>query len=130
MDSRHIDLKGSQIKSITADASALRIAFSSAVIIKSMTGSRERTRWWQVGVLVLTGVQDHSELPAGPLWCAGGDIDENVYTYRDMLPVPFTSRGHIRCVLRFEGLADPFVAEATAATLDLEGTPSYVEHLR
>ena len=108
----------------------LRIAFSRAVIIKSMTGSRERTRWWQAGVLVLTGVQDHSDLPAGPLCCAGGDIDENVYTYRDMLPIPFTSCGQIRCVLRFDGFADPFVAEATAATLDLEGTPSYVEHLR
>ena len=130
MDSSYIDLKGAQIQSITADSSGLRIALSRVTIIRSMTGSKERTRWWQAGVLVLTGVRGEPWLPLGPLICAGGDVDENVYTYRDMLPIPFASRGHIRCMLRFEGQAEPFVAEGRSATLELEGVPHYLEHLR
>lgn len=130
MDVSHIELKGAQIESISAASSELRIAFSRAYIVKSMTGSTERTRWWQAGVLVLDGVEDLPELPTGSLTCVGGDIDENVYTYRDMIPIPFTSRGFIRCLLRFEGLADPLVVEGRSVQLELEGVPKYLEHLR
>lgn len=130
MDSSHIDLKGSRIQSIASVPPMVRIVFSRALIIKSMTGSQERTRWWQPGALVLLGVQNHTALPEGPLVCAGGDIDENVYTYRDMLPIPFKSRGHIRCVLRFDGPTASFTVEATSANLELEEAPTYLEHLR
>lgn len=130
MDISHIDLNGSQIQSITADNSTLCVTFSRAVIIKRMAGSRERTRWWQAGVLIVDGLKGHLECPSGPLICTGGDIDENLYTYRDMLPIPFTSRGHIRCQLRFVGRAEALVVEGTSAQLDLEGVPKYLEHLR
>jgi hypothetical protein len=130
MDISHINLNGSQIQSITGDSSTLCVTFSRAIIIKRMAGSRERTCWWQAGVLVVTGVEGPLECPSGPLICAGGDVDENVYTYRDMLPIPFASRGHIRCVLRFVGQAEPLVVEGTSARLDLEGVPKYLEHLR
>jgi hypothetical protein len=130
MDISYIDLTGSQIESISAASSELRIAFSRAYIIKSMTGSAERTRWWQAGVLILAGVDDQPELPSGPLICSGGDIDENVYTYRDMIPIPFTSRGTIRCTLRFAGRDAPLVVEGRSVRLELDGVPKYLEHLR
>lgn len=130
MDSSYIEIMGSHIASIAAGPAGLRIHFSRAIIIKRMTGSQERTKWWQTGILDLGGVADLSELPAGPLVCVGGDIDENVYTHRDMIPIPFSSRGHIRCLLRFEGRAQPLIVEATSVKLDLDGVPKYVEHLR
>lgn len=130
MDHSHIELKGSQIASITATDSGISIAFAHALIIKRMTGSQERTRWWQAGTLVLEGVAAQSGLPAGPCRCAGGEIDENIYSYRDMIPIPFSSRGRIRCLLMLEGQDQPLVVEAGAVRLELEGVPKYIEHLR
>ena len=35
-----------------------------------------------------------------PREVAGGDVGENVYTYRDMIPVPLQSRGRAHCALK------------------------------
>ena len=70
-------------------------------------------------------------LPSGtPLVCAGGELDENIYTYRDMIPVPFESRGHIRCALRFEGIDTPMIVTGHSIKLLMRETPRYIEHLR
>ena len=130
MDSSYIELKGSEIELIESTASAVRIAFPRALIIKNMTGSKERTRWSQAGVLVLEGISDPPDLIERPVICSGGDIDDNVYTYRDMIPIPFSSRGLIRCALRLEGAVTTLLVEARSARLDMEGVPKYLDHLR
>jgi hypothetical protein len=129
LDSSQIDLPGSEIESVELSDGTLRIHFSRAYIVKSMTGSKERTRWWQAGGLVIDGVDEVSKLPQGPLVCAGGDVDENVYTYRDTIPIPFASRGAVRCLLRFEGLDDPLVASGRAIRLEMIDVPKYIEHV-
>ena len=103
MDSSSIELSGSEIDAMSLRDGCLRIHFSRAYIVKTMTGSQERTRWWQSGDLVMEGAQMASDLPEGPLVCDGGDIDDNVFTYRDMVPIPLDTRGRIRCYLRFRG---------------------------
>ncbi|QVL47361.1 MAG: hypothetical protein KFB96_16815 [Thiocapsa sp.] len=130
MDSMSIDLKGSEISSIDLQDGRLSLHFSRAYLVKTMTGSSERTRWRQAGDLVIDGVEETSTIPGGPLVCRGGDIEDNIFTYRDMVPIPLESRGHARCVLSFEGVADPFVARGTAIRLDMRETPKYIEHLR
>jgi hypothetical protein len=130
VDSSQIELKGSEIHSIDWAEGVLRIRFARALIVKSMTGSRERTRWWQVGDLVLEGVVSVPALPQGPRICAGGDLDANVFTYRDLIPIPFSCRGHIRCLLRLDGLSEPVIAEAASARLEMVAVPKYIEHIR
>nr|WP_296805069.1 hypothetical protein [Thiocapsa sp.] len=130
MDSMSIDLNGSEISSIHREDGRLTLHFSRAYLVKTMTGSSERTRWHQAGDLVIDGVEEASTIPSGPLVCRGGDIEENIFTYRDMVPVPLESRGHVRCALMFEGVANPFVAQGTAIRLEMHDTPKYIEHLR
>lgn len=131
MDSIQVSLPGSQVESIGAQGDALRIELSRANLIKSMTGSKERTRWWQAGSLILEGIEGlPASLPTGPLICSGGDIEDNVYTYRDMIPIPFRSRGRIRFLFRFEGVDEPLDAVGTAAWLDLYDSARYIEHIR
>ncbi|MFB1487191.1 MULTISPECIES: hypothetical protein [unclassified Thiocapsa] len=125
-----IDLKGSEISSIDLENGRLRLRFTRAYLVKTMTGSSERTRWQQAGDLVIDGVAETSTIPRGPLVCRGGDIEENIFTYRDMVPVQLKSRGQIRCALNFEGVVDPFVAQGTAIRLEMRDTPKYIEHLR
>lgn len=130
MDSTSIELKGAEISLIDLDQGCLRVQIARASLIKTLTGSTERTRWWQAGVLRMDDAVLSSPLPTGPLVCTGGDLDENIYTYRDMIPIPLASRGHIRCELHFEGEASPFVVTASAVELEMQGTPKYIEHLR
>lgn len=130
MDSSSIELPGSEIERIMLDDGILRIRFSRATIIKTMTGSVERTRWWQAGDLVIEGAREQGPWPKGPVVCAGGDLDENIYTYRDMLPIPLESRGRIRCELRFAGGEPPLTVEGETVRLDLFDVPKYIEHVR
>lgn len=130
MDSSYIELKGSEIELIESTSAIVRLAFPRALIIKNMTGSKERTRWRQAGVLLLQDVGNPPDLNEGAVVCAGGDIDDNVYTYRDMIPIPFSSRGLIRCTLRLEGVPTTWLIEARSARLEMEGVAKYLDHLR
>jgi hypothetical protein len=130
MDSSQLELVGSEIGLIDWDRETLRIRFSRALIVKSMTGSRERTRWWQAGDLIMDGAETDADLPQTSCVCAGGDLEANIYTYRDTLPIPLASRGHIRCLLRLQGWSEPLTIIARAVRLELDGVPKYIEHIR
>jgi hypothetical protein len=130
MDSSSIELPGSEIETMTVEHGRLTIRFSRAYIVKTMTGSVERTRWWQAGSLIMDGAQLESELPAGPLVCDGGDVEENVYTYRDMIPIPLDSRGRTGCDLRFRGTDFRLRACGETIRLEMLDVPKYIEHIR
>lgn len=131
MDSTSIELPGSNIASVVVEGDEVRIRFEPAYLVKSMTGSVERTRWWQNGTLVFNAAEldmAAADLPALPATCAGGDVGENVYTYRDMIPVPLRSQGRAHCTLR-AGDGEIRVT-AGGVHLDMDDVPRYIEHLR
>lgn len=131
MDSTSIALMGSKIAAVEVDGDTVRIQFEPAYLIKHMTGSVERTRWWQNGALVFeeAEIDDDGTLPALPAECAGGDVGENVYTYRDMIPVPLASRGRAHCALKVgdNGLIQ---IRGRGVRLEMIDVPKYIEHLR
>jgi len=130
MDSSTIELVGSNIQEVAVDGDTVRIRFAPAYIVKTLTGSTERTRWWQNGELVFAGAAVEGELPPLPSICLGGDVGENVYTYRDMIPVPLRSRGPVRCDLRVEGSDAHIRVLGEAVELRMEDVPKYIEHVR
>jgi hypothetical protein len=130
MDSSSIELPGSEVESIAFENGRLTIRFSRAIIIKTMSGSAERTRWWQAGALVYEGAELESEIPECPAICEGGDVGENVYTYRDMIPVPLNSQGRARCDLKFANSEVRLQAWAEGVKLVMEDRPHYIEHIR
>lgn len=130
MDSSSIELLNSEIDYIVLQDTILRIHFSKAYIIKTMTGSIESTRWWQALELIFSSATVESAIPTGALICAGGDMVENVYTYRDMIPIPFVGHGHIECLLKFNDYSEPLRVKAQAVSLQLEAVAKYIEHIR
>jgi hypothetical protein len=130
MDSTTIDLPGSEIESITLEDGKLRVRFSRAYLIKTMSGSEESTRWWQTGELVFEEAEVEGELPQCPCVCAGGDVGENVYTYRDMLPLPLESHGRAHCALKFKDQPAILKAVAVGVRLVMDDRPQYIEHIR
>jgi len=130
METSSIELPGSEIEAVSYRDECLCIRFSRAYIIKTMTGSHERTRWRQRGDLIMEGAGIESGLPEGQLICDGGDIDDNIFTYRDMIPVPLDTRGHTRCDLGFRGMDRRLVAAGETLRLEMMDVPKYIEHLR
>ena len=130
MDSSTIELVGSNIQEVAVDGATVRVRFVPAYIVKTQTGSAERTRWWQNGELVFDGAEVEGDLPPLPAICVGGDVGENVYTYRDMIPMPLRSRGHVRCDLRVEGSDARIRVTGEAVELRMEDVPKYIEHVR
>jgi hypothetical protein len=130
METSSIELTGAEIDSIEFADGTVRLHFPRVHIIKSMTGSVERTRWWQAGSLVIDGAEPPDPLPEAPVTCAGGDIDENIYTYRDMIPIPLNGRGRVGCDLKLAGSDARIRVQGEAVRLDMEGIPKYIEHIR
>ncbi|MEW8506722.1 MAG: hypothetical protein AB2598_08435 [Candidatus Thiodiazotropha sp.] len=130
MDSSSIDLPGSEVESIIFEDGTLTIRFSRVIIIKTMSGSDERTRWWQAGALVFEAADLESAVPGYPCICEGGDVGENVYTYRDMIPIPLVSQGRARCDLKFDSSEERLQAWAEGVKLVMDERPRYIEHIR
>lgn len=130
MDASSIELPGSEVEALIVEGDTIRVRFSRAYIIKTMTGSVERTKWWQAGDLVFDGAHLEGEPPALPATCAGGDIVDNVFTYRDMVPVPLVGRGHTGCDLHFPGDDRRLKITAQSMRLDMTDVAKYIEHLR
>ena len=130
MDSSSIELVGSEVSGVTREDDVVRVHFARVIIIKTMTGSVERTKWWQKGDLVFEDALIEGDLPDFPAVCSGGDVGENVYTYRDMIPLYLESRGQAHCDLSFEGSDNRLVVRAGGVRLDMEDVPKYIEHIR
>ena len=129
MDSSTIELPGSEISGVTIDGETISVHFQSVIIIKTMAGAFERTRWRQQGELVFEGAQLIDDLPSLPAVCSGGDVGENVYTYRNMIPVPLESRGAAHCDLTFEDSDQHLRIQAQGVRLDMIDVPKYIEHI-
>ena len=130
MDSTSIQLNGSEIEKVETEGSTVKIYFSRSILIKTMTGSVEKTKWWQAGYLVFEEADLLEQPTTLPLTCAGGDVGENVFTYRDMIPVPLDSRGRAHCDLHFENSNAHLKVKATAVHLEMLDVPKYIEHIK
>jgi hypothetical protein len=130
MDSSSIQLPDTEIAGVTLSEGQLRVHFARAYLVKTMTGSNEKTLWWQAGDLVLDEAEVQGELPDGAAVCAGGDVEENVYVYRDMIPVPLDSRGRCRCDLALKDSDQRITADGTAVRLEMRDVPKYIRHIR
>jgi hypothetical protein len=120
MDASSIELPGSRISAVVVEGDSVRIRLEPAYIIKTMTE------------LVFGGAEldEDGALPELPAECAGGDVGENVYTYRDMIPVPLESRGHAHCALKVKDSDAVIRVQAESVRLVMEDVPKYIEHIR
>lgn len=130
MDSSSIDLSGSTIESVRVEDGTVSVRFSPALIIKTISGSVERTRWRQSGELVFSDAQLEEGPEEMPVVCDGGDVGQSVYTYRDMIPLPFEGRGRAYCDLRLNGTERHLKVVGEAVKLNMEDRPYYIEHIR
>jgi hypothetical protein len=129
VDSSSIELAGSTIQSLEIKGNQILISFSPARVIKTMTGSVERTQWTQQGELIFEQASLVAPQPTLPAICEGGDVGENVYTYRDMIPMPLVSQGRAHCKLKLQS-GETLEVEGSAVRLVMQEPAKYVAHIR
>jgi hypothetical protein len=130
LDSSSIELIGSNIANVEIADDSIKVNFAPAYIIKTMTGSVERTKWIQNGTLLFEKARLIGALPVLPAECTGGDVGENIYTYRDMIPLPLASQGCARCQLKVANSDRNIHIEASSVRLIMEEPAKYIEHIR
>lgn len=130
MEISSIELPGSEVESISIQGDDLILTFSRAYIIKTISGSEERTKWWQAGDLVFEQAEVEGDLPECPAICAGGDVGENIYTYRDMVQIPLQEEGQAHCNLGFAGTDQRLQVRAARVRMRMQDRPRYIEHIR
>ena len=129
MDGSYIELPGCEIAGIEQSGETLTLRFARAYLIQTQSGAKQQSRWHQSGSLIFSDPEVEELPPPGPLVCSGGDVGENIYTYRDMIPIPLESRGRAHCNLRFEGSEQRLRLQASGVTLVMEDRPYYIEHI-
>ena len=125
-----LQLPEARLESIDRDADAITLHFSQVYLVQEMENTFEDSLWTQA---VNLGIRDYSldgELPACPCEISGGDITNNIYTYRDHTPLPINWRGDVRCTLKIAGSDTAFSISGASMQLEQIETPRYIRHIK
>ena len=129
MSYRILDPRNLQIDRVDQDAQRLALHFLEANIEKIMDNAEQRTLWTQAGSIEMWDPKLSVELSAAPFRIAHLDLEDGLYTQRDMIRIPLDVSGEIVLSLWFEGQDEPLCLEGSRMCLHLDDNPRYVRHL-
>ena len=129
MSYRILDPRNLQIDRVDQDAQRLALHFLEANIEKIMDNAEQRTLWTQAGSIEMWDPQLSAELPVAPFQIAHLDLEDGLYTQRDMIRIPSDVSGEIVLSLWLEGRDEPLRLQGSRMCLSLDGNPRYVRHL-
>ena len=128
--SNTLQLPGAQLESIDHTDTEITLHFSQVHLVQEMEGAFEDSLWTQAVKLTIRGARLEGELPACPCELQGGDLTDNIYTYRDHAPMPINWRGEVRCKLVIAGTAAAVSIEGESMQLEQIGHPRYIRHVK
>ncbi len=124
-----LDMRGLCIDSVVQEPRKWAFCFAASKIEKIMDNAEQRTLWTQAGALEVTRPKADFVLPETPFVIAHSDVEDGLYTQRDMIRIPLNATGGVVLVLQCEGVAEALRVEGEDIQLKLEGQPRYVRHL-
>ena len=129
MSYRILDPRNLQIERVDRDAQRLALHFTEANIEKIMDNAEQRTLWTQAGSIEMWDPKLSAELPAAPFQVVHADLEDGLYTQRDMIRIPSDVSGEIVLSLWFEDRDEPLRLQGSRMCLSLDGNPRYVRHV-
>ena len=129
MSYRILDPRNLQIDRIDRDTQRLALCFLEANIEKIMDNADRRTLWAQAGSIEMAEPRLSAEFPAAPFRVAHLDLEDGLYTQRDMIRIPSDVSGEIVLSLWLDGRDEPLRLEGSRMRLHLDGSPRYLRHL-
>ncbi len=125
-----LQLPDARLESIDRDADAITLHFSQVQLVQEMENAFEDSLWNQAVNITVRNYSLDGELPACPCEISGGDITNNIYTYRDHAPLPINWRGDVRCSLKVAGSDAEFSISGDTMQLEQIETPRYIRHVK
>ena len=125
-----LQLSGAQLASIQQDADEVTLHFSQVQLVQEMENAFEDSLWTQAIDLTIQGIEIEGELPACPCEITGGDLIDNIFTYRDHAPLPINWRGEVCCKLRVAGDDTGFTISGTSLNVNQIDNPRYIKHVK
>ena len=124
-----LQLPGAQLESIDRSGDTLTLHFSRVNLIQEMEGTFQDSLWTQAVRLTIGETELTGEMPECPCEISGGDLVNNIFTYRDHAPLPIDWRGDTRCKLTVAGSDAPFTIDGTSMQLEQIDHPCYIKHV-
>ncbi len=129
MSYRILDPRNLRINQVDLAARQVVLHFQEANIEKIMDNADQRTLWTQAGFIEVWTPRLSADLPIPPFLIAHAEVEDGLYTQRDMMRIPLDVSGEIVLSLWLEGQDEPLRLEGSRMRLHLEGNPSYVRHV-
>ena len=125
-----LQIPGAQLASIQQGDDEITLHFSQVQLIQEMEGTIEDSLWTQTVNLTIKGVELKGELPACPCEISGGDMTDNIYTYRDHAPLPISWQGGVSCTFKVGDADTGFTIIGESMQLEQLGHPRYIKHVK
>ena len=124
-----LQIPGAQLESITQSDTTITLHFSQVQLLQEMEGAIEDSLWTQAVNLTIREIETEGELPECPCVIKGGDLINNIYTYRDHAPLPIDWHGEVRCSFTVEETGTRFAIDGESMQLEQIALPRYVRHV-
>ena len=124
-----LQLPGAQLESIEQNGDTVKLGFSLVHLVQEMEGAIEDSLWTQAIKLTVTGAEISGDLPDCPCEITGGDLVNNIFTYRDHAPLPIDWHGETRCILHVSD-NNSFTIEGDSIQVEQIDLPRYIKHVR
>ena len=125
-----LQIPGAQLESIEQAGHEITLHFSQVQLVQEMEGAIEDSLWTQAVNLVIKDIEIEGELPACPCIIKGGDLVDNIFTYRDHAPLPINWRGEVSCMLTVEDSGATFSIDGESMQLEQIDHPRYIRHMK
>ena len=125
-----LQLPGAQLESIEPGENEITLHFTQFHIVQEMENAFEHSLWTQACDLVLRNISISGELPECPCEISGGDLTDNIFTYRDHAPLPIDWRGATGCTFTVAGSDTGFSIDAEFLQVERLEHPRYIKHMK
>ena len=119
-----------QLCSFPSVVRTITLHFSKVFLLQEMEGAIEDSLWTQAVSLTIRDIQIDGELPDCPCEISGGDLTDNIYTYRDHAPLPISWRGELQCKLTIAGTGAGVTIRGNSMKVEQIDHPRYIKHIK
>lgn len=125
-----LELAGMTVTEMAMQEGDFRLSFTAAGLIKTMDNAQQKTRWQQSGRLIIRAAETvHMPKQALPCTLRGGDLNDNIYVYRDSVRLPLHSHGQVGIEFVVAGDNKKLIVCGQEIEIIMQGSARYVEHL-
>ena len=125
-----LQIPGAQLESIEQDGDEITLHFSEVRLIQEMENAFEDSLWTQAVNLKIRSAETEGKLPDAPCELTGGELIDNIYTWRGQVPLPINWQGDVSCTFKPDGADSGFTISGDAMQLEQVGHPRYIRHMK